>query len=259
MSQPFDVYARYYDLMYMGKDYKAEAEYIAGLIRRYAAEKQRPLRVLDLACGTGKHAFELSALGFEMQGSDISGNMIGVARESAKVRGASIQFHNESFQTCDRLQGPFDIVISMFSAIDYVTTHADLIRTMSNVHGLLADDGLFIFDHWNAAAVTASYSPVRVLRKNDARGELVRVSETTLDPIEQIATIHYTCLYLAGGEKVEFEEIHRMRYHTFTEMELLLRTQGFDILNRCPFLEPDRQVRVDDWNIGIVARKVRKG
>lgn len=259
MSQPFDVYARYYDMMYTGKDYKGEAEYIAGLIRRFAAEQKRPLRVLDLACGTGKHAFELSALGFDMQGSDISGTMIAVARESAASRGASIQFHNESFQTCDRLQGPFDVVISMFSAIDYVTTHPDLLRTMANVHGLLSDGGLFIFDYWNAAAVTASYSPVRVLRKSDARGELVRVSETTLDPVAQVASIHYTCLYLTGGEKVEFEEIHRMRYHTFTEMELLLRTQGFDLLNRCPFLEPDKDARPDDWNIGIVARKVKKG
>jgi ubiquinone/menaquinone biosynthesis C-methylase UbiE len=50
----FKALAKYYDLLYGFKDYKREAETIRELIRTY---KQSPgADLLEVACGTGKHA-----------------------------------------------------------------------------------------------------------------------------------------------------------------------------------------------------------
>ena len=45
MSQVFDAYARYYDLLYRDKDYVGEAEYVAAHIRKQAPQAKRILEL----------------------------------------------------------------------------------------------------------------------------------------------------------------------------------------------------------------------
>ena len=65
----FDEYAEYYDLLYKDKDYVAEANYIDGILQKYATGCQK---ILELGCGTGKHAELLSHKGYEITGIDMS-------------------------------------------------------------------------------------------------------------------------------------------------------------------------------------------
>ncbi|MGH9810959.1 MAG: hypothetical protein ACRD9W_27565, partial [Terriglobia bacterium] len=53
---PFSEYAAIYDLIYRDKDYAAEAEFVTSLISRFAPGVPSSIRLLDLACGTGRHA-----------------------------------------------------------------------------------------------------------------------------------------------------------------------------------------------------------
>ena len=57
----FADYARYYDLLYRDKDYAAEAEYVAGLIRKFHPSARS---ILELGSGTGIHASLLTEKGF---------------------------------------------------------------------------------------------------------------------------------------------------------------------------------------------------
>ena len=79
----FDAYAAYYDLLYRDKDYAGEAAYVHGLIRRYAPGARD---ILELGCGTGRHAEALMDLGFRVTGVDRSGEMVARARERAAGR-----------------------------------------------------------------------------------------------------------------------------------------------------------------------------
>jgi SAM-dependent methyltransferase len=261
VNQQFDVYAAFYDLMYKDKDYRGEAKYIDQLVRKFSKKDSGVISLLDLACGTGKHLFELSALGYKnLSGSDIASAMIQVARKNAEQKKVNIPFHNFSFQESDKIAKKHDVVISMFSAINYLTAYEDQIRTLKNIHSLLHEGGLFIFDYWNGCAVTESYSPVKVLRKKQDESEIVRISETSLDRITQQATVKFTCSYLKDNVRIsEFEEIHLLHYYYFAEMKNLLLSQNFEILYVGPFMRPDEPLDSKEWNISIVARKVTTG
>ena len=75
----FDAYSRYYDLLYRDKDYAAEAQYVAGALRRHAPQAKR---LLELGCGTGGHAEHLARAGYAVDGFDVSDTML--ARAAAR-------------------------------------------------------------------------------------------------------------------------------------------------------------------------------
>ncbi|MDA1044519.1 MAG: methyltransferase domain-containing protein, partial [Verrucomicrobia bacterium] len=84
MISPFREYAQYYDLLYQDKDYAGEARFVARLLGQYVGKPEENTAVLDLACGTGRHAQELARMGYRVEGSDLSVDMVAVARERAK-------------------------------------------------------------------------------------------------------------------------------------------------------------------------------
>ena len=69
----FDEYARYYDLLYQDKDYQAEADYVAALIRRFHPDAQS---ILEMGSGTGKHARLLADRGYKVHGIERSPEML---------------------------------------------------------------------------------------------------------------------------------------------------------------------------------------
>ena len=254
MPEIFADYSELYDLLYEDKPYREEAAFVAELLARYAPAAAPVRTILDLACGTGRHCFELEAMGYRVEGSDISAQMIIRAQAAAAARHSAAIFHNRSFQDAGEIDRRFDAVISMFSAIDYLTSHHDLLLALRNVNRLLAPGGLFVFDYWNGLAVVRDYSPLRELRRRQGNREIVRVSTTELDLVRQIARVdfRFTCLR-DGLREHEFSERHLVRYFYFREIETYLELAGFELLHRSGFMA--ETFAPDDWNIAIVARK----
>lgn len=251
----FKEYAAFYDLLYKDKDYAGEATYIDQLMGKFLKKKKSDVQLLDLACGTGKHLRELRGMGYgKLFGSDISGSMIEVAKKASK--GNDIQFFNFSFQDACKINRKFDVITSMFSAVNYITTYEDQSKTLKNIHDLLLPGGLFIFDFWNGNAVVRDYSPVKILRKNRGDAEIMRISETTLDVINQGVTVKFTCSYFEGSKrKLEFVETHNLHYYFFSEIRNLLVSHHFDIVHTSPFMHLKKDLSPSDWNISIIARK----
>lgn len=88
MSQVFDTYAHYYDLLYRDKDYAGESEYVAAHIRKQAPQAKR---ILELGCGTGAHAEHLARMGYTVHGVDLSKAMLARAEaRKAKIGRAHV-------------------------------------------------------------------------------------------------------------------------------------------------------------------------
>ena len=260
MAATFQTYAPYYDLLYRDKDYPGEAAFIGRLLQAHLGAVHPPeLRVLDLACGTGRHSRELAQLGYHMAGSDLSADMIEVARAVAAEQKLAIAYHTERFQTCARIGQPFDAVIAMFAAIDYLIDAADLTLALNNIKSLVRPGGVFIFDFWNGNAVISDYSPRRVksVEENDLR--MVRTSNTTLDTMTQRATVRFDFELSKDGALIDqFSETHVVRYFYPQEMADLLLAHGFEVIQRCPFMNESRPPAASDWNLTYVVRPTHR-
>lgn len=207
----FDKYADIYDIIYQDKNYYAETLFISELINK-SFYRRNQIKVLDLACGTGLHAIELAKMGYEVDASDISVKMVNSAMETAALNKINITFHHESFQTADRINKTFDVVISMFSSINYLISCNDLLKSLNNIHGLLANDGIFIFDFWNGNAVIEHFAPARVKRSHKGTKNILRYSENTIDRLKQIVSIKFSFLLFDNNKiESEFAENHICR------------------------------------------------
>jgi SAM-dependent methyltransferase len=86
--------------------------------------------ILDVCCGFGRHALELSSMGYQVTGIDIDPAAIGRVRASAQ-RGAAFLIHD--MRAIEKLDGTFDAVTLLwqsFGQFDEATNH-DILRQIS--------------------------------------------------------------------------------------------------------------------------------
>jgi len=116
----FDEYARYYDLLYQDKDYQAEVDYVAALIRRFHTDARS---ILELGSGTGKHTRLLANRGYTVHGIERSPEMLAKALETLEAVQKEPKARRLSFSQGHirnvRLPEQFDAVIALFHVSSY--------------------------------------------------------------------------------------------------------------------------------------------
>lgn len=98
---------------------------------------QGPGRVLDMACGTGRHSHELARRGFEVVGVDISPDLLAIAEADAKSESLSASFVAADLRQLD-YEEEFDFVLNLNDgAIGYFETEEDNHRTFEVISAAL--------------------------------------------------------------------------------------------------------------------------
>jgi ubiquinone/menaquinone biosynthesis C-methylase UbiE len=121
-------YAEYYNLIYADKPYKHEAEFVHRCIQRHSAGQTR--RLLELACGTGRHARELEELGYAIIATDYSEDLLAVARNSAKAAGSRVEFRFGDMRSLEVGGEAFDAVYCLFDSIGYAQTNEAILSVL---------------------------------------------------------------------------------------------------------------------------------
>lgn len=232
MSQVFDTYARYYDLLYRDKDYLGEAEYVAAHLRTKAPETKR---ILELGCGTGAHAEHLARMGYTVHGVDMSESML--ARAEARKAGLSSELAAKlSFGLGDvrtvRTGQAYDAVISLFHVMSYQTSNNDLKAAFETVKTHLNPGGLFMFDCWYGPAVLTDPPVVRVKRLEDEEIEVLRIAEPVMHYNDNVVDVNYQVMITdkSNGNLEQIREVHKMRYLFIPETVGYLAEQGIKVM-----------------------------
>lgn len=225
MSQIFDAYAAYYDLLYKTKDYAAEAEYVECLICEHAPNAKH---ILELGCGTGAHAEHFARMGYTVEGVDISQSMLGCAKKRcAGLPDELVQrlnFDQGDVRTY-RKNKMFDVVLSLFHVFGYQISNQDLASIFKTAAAHLPTGGLLIFDYWYGPAVLTQCPSVRVKRLEDNQIKVLRIAEPAMYLNENRVQVDYTVQITekTGGLMQEIHESHNMRYLFLPEIENIAR------------------------------------
>ena len=242
---PFNKIANYYDLIYQDKNYLKEVEYIKNLIAEFADNKES---ILELGCGTGKHASLLAEEGYQMSVVDKSSEMIKIA----KSRGLENCFLSDidSFE----INKKFDIVLALFHVMSYVTEDQKIDKVLSNIKKHLKSKGVFIFDIWFSPAVLRQKPEIRTKRIIKDNIEILRIAEPFEDFEKNIVDVKYTFFLndRNNKNKMEFKkESHIMRHFSLPELRQIADKNGFNLLHSEAWLTKE-SVSDQTWGIMVV-------
>ena len=106
-------------------------------------------RILDLACGFGRHSLELARRGFPVTGVDITKDYVEYARSAAKSEGLNAQFINSDIREAD-FRGEYDVVLNMADgAIGYLENEEENLKIFKVVSRALKRGGKHFMDIMN--------------------------------------------------------------------------------------------------------------
>jgi SAM-dependent methyltransferase len=178
-------------------------------------------KVLDMACGSGRHAIIFASKGYEVTAIDLSKNLIAAAKTNAKKQNVIVEFVNSDILEYNS-EVNFDIAVNLFTSIGYFEDDKENFKVIKKAFDLLTDRGFFIIDYFNKIYLLKNLIPTTVFSDNGTRitqnrfvdGNRVRKNIT----IENDGTID------------EFYESVRLYSHD--EMVSFLKRAGFKIMKR---------------------------
>jgi SAM-dependent methyltransferase len=249
-------YARSYDTLYEDKDYDKECDLIVAAGERYGGFAQ--CRVLDVGSGTGGHALRLAARGYRVTGVEPASAML--ARAVAAT--ADLATHSKptwinadaaTFSTPER----HEMAILMFAVLGYFGGNESTLRALRNIRQHVVAGGLLVCDFWYGPAVLRVQPTDRIRVKRTGSRELIRAASTQMDSRNHTAAVTFRLWQIDSG-RLEFqtEEVHQMRYFFPLELELLLRSSGFELAALSAFPTLDQPVSDETWNAVAVAKAV---
>lgn len=202
------------------------ADWVAYLNRLLETRGARPRRILDLACGTGNVTELLAEAGYQMTGVDIAPHMIAEARRKAEANGQTIAYHVQDAGLLDLPGERFDLCISLFDSLNYITDPAHLQRAFERVALHLSRNGLFIFDLNSDLALRENFFD----QSNMQPDEPLRYDwRSTYFPETRLCKVHMKFWYREeGGAERYFEEDHWQFAYRSEEIKEMLWNAGFE-------------------------------
>jgi SAM-dependent methyltransferase len=143
-------------------DERTDAEVIA-LVSML--ELDSPKKILDLACGFGRHTNRLAAMGHMMTGVDLSSGFLEIARQDAIQRNVEVRYQQDDMRRI-AFEGEFDRVMLLFTAIGYFNDEENL-QALVNAKNALKSGGLLIFDTMNRDSFLKNMRPYYVMEKDE--------------------------------------------------------------------------------------------
>jgi SAM-dependent methyltransferase len=246
----FNMYSEYYDLLYKDKDYNSEVDYIDSLIKKHKPEAKS---IIDFGCGTGNHDMLFYKKGYEITGTDLSFEMIEIAK--LKAIGTSVLFRQGDIRNTI-ISGSYDVAVSLFHVISYQNLNLDVINSFINVNRHLSKNGVFIFDFWYGPGVLNDQPTTRVKRLENDNLKVSRITESALIPNSNTVDVNFeiNVLEKKTAKNFQINETHSMRYFFYPELEYFLIQSGFKVLDFYEwnkFIEPT----LNSWNAVLICKK----
>jgi SAM-dependent methyltransferase len=142
----------YYHVLYKERNYR-EAQIFMDNLTHYLNLPEKA-KVLDLACGKGRHAIYLNQLGFDVIGADLSENSIA---EATKNSNSSLHFQVHDMR--EKFEDKFDAIFNLFTSFGYFENDADNLKTLIAIKDSLTEHGFAVIDFMNVNQVIANLVP----------------------------------------------------------------------------------------------------
>jgi SAM-dependent methyltransferase len=211
-----------------------------------------PERILDLACGIGRHSLELAKRGFSVVGVDISPELLEIAEQEAKAQSLDVTFVQADLRNLN-LSEEFDLVLSLNDgAVGYFETDEENYHTFEVISRALSSGGSHLMQLPN----------VLHAERNLPQKSWI-VGESTLE----LSDHHWNAQdrYIEGSTvPIRFGEVFdkyqpipfRQRLYTIDELAEIYDSVGMRLANTFAGSGKPRKPKPSQYEIFVEGRKV---
>lgn len=139
--------SKYYHILYKNRDDKEAKAFIDALVAELKLSGEA--KVLDLACGAGRHSIYLNQLGYDVIGMDLSEENI---KEAKKSQNDTLSFFVHDMREL-YWENHFDCILNLFTSFGYFESDEDHEKTIMSVASSLKYGGRFVLDFMNSAKI----------------------------------------------------------------------------------------------------------
>jgi SAM-dependent methyltransferase len=145
----------YYHLLYQNRDENEANVFIQNLIKRLNLSQRS--RILDLACGRGRHSLKLNEMGYDVLGVDLSEQNINFARQYEKN---DLRFKRADMRDVffDKMP-PFDLILNLFTSFGYFESREDEKLVLRNMLSAANENAMMVIDFFNIGEVLKKLIP----------------------------------------------------------------------------------------------------
>ncbi|GAA4272355.1 methyltransferase domain-containing protein [Aquimarina gracilis] len=149
----------YYHILYKDRNHIEASDFMDNLTNYLSLEKGE--KILDLACGKGRHSVYLNKLGYDVTGVDLSENSIKYAS----------QFENKTLRfkvhdMCRPYSEKFSAVFNLFTSFGYFDKGEDNLSTIKAIKSDLNERGFGVIDFMNVDHVISNLVPQEIKEVN---------------------------------------------------------------------------------------------
>ena len=156
----------YYHILYDNRDYNEAKEFVKTILKHIKLKKNS--KILDAACGKGRHSIEIEKFGYKVTGIDLSKNSI---REAKKNENKNLNFliHDISVPMNEK----YDAVFNLFTSFGYHDKKKDLC-VLNAIEINLKNNGIGIIDFFNINRVKNELVEKEIIVKKDIKFNITR-------------------------------------------------------------------------------------
>ena len=192
---------------------------------------------LDVGCGTGRLLLPYRRAGIDIDGSDISADMLSLCEQSAKTEGLSVNLYEQAMHDLDLPRKYQTILVSGAFELSGDRQHA--LEALKRLRDHLGPGGVLALDHhpvnhgrawqmYKKQQLPAAWSTPENKRFSDGSEYVMRIRLVDFDPLEQCITREIR-VELHRDDKVVAEEQYTLNewIHSKNEILTMLELTGF--------------------------------
>ena len=217
--RPYEKFAQIYDSIMPDNFYGNYYEFVIEILQKL---ESKPASILELACGTGKLARLFLDRGYNIEGLDLSTNMLKVAQ----AKGLKVY---QSNMIDFELNRKYDLILCVYDSLNYLQKGSDLQHCFNSVKKHLSQDGLFIFD------LNSDHKINEVIPNNPVKTEYRKIGDIEfiwLNSTKPESWISELIFFqkMENGKYLRFYEKHIEKAYGMNEVKHLLKEANLEIL-----------------------------